>query len=151
MDDPSLKFTPGNNVEQGSQVALSCETGASNPPMKAIKYMVGGFDLPQSVGWTSFNPVLTVTKDVVGFYQCSADNGQLKKLSEPVLLGVYGNKLFYFIGFTLESRFHLCRKYGRYWKMLQNPNIHQEILLKFKVSFSEASTFSTISYLSIIT
>ena len=109
MNDPILKFTPGNNVEEGSEVALSCETGVSNPPMKAIKYMEGGFDLPQSVGWASYNPVLTVTKDNVGFYQCSVDNGQLKKLSEPVLLGVYGNKRLYFIKFTLESRIHLCR------------------------------------------
>lgn len=121
MDDPSLKFTPSNNVEEGSQVALSCETGASNPPIKAIKYMVGGFDLSQSVGWTSFNPVLTVTKDNVGLYQCSADNGQLKKLSQPVLLGVYGNDLLYFIRLLLNLNFIYVANVGGISKCYRTP------------------------------
>ena len=121
MDDPSLKFTPSNNVEEGSQVALSCETGASNPPIKAIKYMVGGFDLSQSVGWTSFNPVLTVTKDNVGLYQCSADNGQLKKLSQPVLLGVYGNDLLYFIRLLLNLNFIYVANVGGVSKCYRTP------------------------------
>lgn len=121
MDDPSLKFTPSNNVEEGSQVALSCETGASNPPIKAIKYMVGGFDLSQSVGWTSFNPVLTVTKDNVGLYQCSADNGQLKKLSQPVLLGVYGNDLLYFIRLLLNLNFIYVANVGAIGKCYRTP------------------------------
>ena len=121
MDDPSLKFTPSNNVEEGSQVALSCETGASNPPIKAIKYVVGGFDLSQSVGWTSFNPVLTVTKDNVGLYQCSADNGQLKKLSQPVLLGVYGNDLLYFIRLLLNLNFIYVANVGGISKCYRTP------------------------------